>query len=996
MLHSNSQNKLQNNQIKDIKLNLKLDKNYINESNTERNTINFNYNNFSRHSGNNEGKTEKYNYSQYYSVPFNKNNNNFPSNVLKNNCSDIKTYNIETPYKNSNDRNYNYSDRKTYQITEKKIKVPPSYNRNTYTYKRESNRPDLNLNLGELNLNIDQPPNFNQFENKTITKPYRRVKIKPNINNNNQFSSLIDGNISVLENYNSVGYNDINLNLNYENFNHQNNSFDYYSPKSQSPAYRKKNAISYNNYKIIESINNLNVDNSKKNNFSLFREREPEIYGIYAKKIQSLFRGFISRKRFMKGIKISNAINLANNVITNHSNKNVFEMLLKLKNDINQNKNKNNNKPVYRKKSNISKKNNESFLKKRKNSNSGRIILVEENPEINYQEQLRKYELEISILKEENNKLRNHQSKDLNNSDIYNNSSNNIKVIRIENSLLNNSNDDILNSSFGNENPNEIKKLKNIYLKQLFWKKETMNQKILFKNFERWNLIIQKEKQIINKKEKILSKFIRSKDNYIFLFMKEQFKKFLFNGIMIENILLRKEQKKEFMEKVENEEKDEDIKKRKFLRFLISSKIRATNNILNQQFRKFYFNGLYNQMKNEKDIDIRKSMNIDKNMLHRVIKNNSNNNPFLSNENNDNEEKDIQENSNKEDNQKIFKKIIFQKNRKDKEFLHKCFIKFYYRGIYRELVCKKNVSSSSNSTSVISNSNITNSTTFNSNILNSNIINSNIEINNENNKETIKEEKKIEEIEKIEKKDEIIIEMKEKEIEDNNYKQRLEKARNLRKFLVNKEKEKKEKFRNYFYRFYKAGIVRLMILEGRKKKEKRRLAQSVPTILNPLYNTLQENNQNITPSITQSLLNSIEIKSQELKLLKLENIFYKTNRKRKALLKSTIKNWNIKSKLLKIKRAPSGIKKKKSKSKKKNIPSKSPEDSKIINPSKKMSNKIKSKQIKTNNLIPKSRSQVNIMKRENENYDIEKFIKIINDVLLIHYKSIFYKYLKDL
>ena len=64
--------------------------------------------------------------------------------------------------------------------------------------------------------------------------------------------------------------------------------------------------------------------------------------------------------------------------------------------------------------------------------------------------------------------------------------------------------------------------------------------------------------------------------------------------------------------------------------------------------------------------------------------------------------------------------------------------------------------------------------------------------------------------------------------------------------------------------------------------------------------------------------------------------------------------------------------------------------------SKKISNKIKSKQIKTNNLIPKSRSQVNIMKRENENDDIEKFIKIINDVLLIHYKIIFYKYLKDL
>ena len=58
-----------------------------------------------------------------------------------------------------------------------------------------------------------------------------------------------------------------------------------------------------------------------------------------------------------------------------------------------------------------------------------------------------------------------------------------------------------------------------------------------------------------------------------------------------------------------------------------------------------------------------------------------------------------------------------------------------------------------------------------------------------------------------------------KKLKKNNLTNRLEKARNLIKLLVNKEKEKKETLRIHFYKFYKAGIIRLMRLKGRKLKE---------------------------------------------------------------------------------------------------------------------------------------------------------------------------------
>ena len=108
------------------------------------------------------------------------------------------------------------------------------------------------------------------------------------------------------------GSDDINLN--------NINSFDNYS-KSQSPAYRKKNVISYHHYKIINGINESKDLNLRKSTFSLFKEREVENYQISAKKIQKVFRGFLTRKKFFEGIRISNDINIANCLLKHYLKK---------------------------------------------------------------------------------------------------------------------------------------------------------------------------------------------------------------------------------------------------------------------------------------------------------------------------------------------------------------------------------------------------------------------------------------------------------------------------------------------------------------------------------------------------------------------------------------------------------------------------------------------------------------------------------------------------
>ena len=1093
MFQNNFQGNKMNDQTNNIYDNKKYNTNY--NTNYECKTLNIKRINNLRNSPNSDRKYEpkiidrnKYidNISGNERKTLNIDHNNIHNLSLYNpgyNNEEIKSFNIDTPYKTEKHYNFFSSERKTtpYQITEKKIIVPQKYDKNTFIYTNKNNRPDLNLNLGDLNLTLDQPPNFEynkQIEYKKKNIPYKKVRVNPNVNNEN-YLSFYENNQSVID-YN-LGNNGINeLNLNLENSVYHNQSFDYYSSKSQSPAYKKKNITSFhslnNNDRNINKNHDIN-NNSKKSNFSLFKERETEIYNVYAKKIQKIFRGYLSRKKFNLEIKMLNSLNIIDNILTDNLKKNVFEVLMKNNKNIENSNSNNNQKIIYKKKASILNKSNESFSIQRKRSNSGEIILVDETPAINYQNKLKEYELTINLLKEQNNQLRilntqrydniqemnleNQKLKEkyrnlssdldktkeqmlnleLNNSnnESINNNNTNIKVIQIDNSILN-SNDDIMNSSFGNPSQRNLMKLKNIYLKQFFWKKDAMNQKILPKYFERWRLFVEKKikkEELSEKKESILLKYIRNRDNFLFLFMKEQFKKFLFNGIMKENIYLRKEQKKEFLDKIENEEND-NMKKRKLLRFLVFGKIRANNNIMNQQFRKFYFNGLYNQMKNEKDIDLRKSMNIDFNLIkkQKEIKEdslfndeqknklNDNNEKESKQLNNDNNEENENKKNNKEDEKKkndLLKKIFLKKSRNDKEFLHKSFIKFYYREIYRELVFKKtsstHLSSSTMNNAVIPNSSnlittnlnstMINSTNLNSNNLNDNIINSiniisNSNIENPNviiKNDELKNEK-TENIEKEQNLPEISIEVNNEEIEQKNFTNRLQKARNLRKFLVNKEKEKKEKIRTYFYKFYKAGVIRVMRLEGKKRKASRQsslncdsnILNNTTYNVNNTYNENKDNNIfNTAPLITKNLLNSIELKTQELKMTKLEDLLYKKNRKIKLILKNVIENWNLKAHLFKLRRSSSGIKRRKSLSKGKKLSKH--QSSKNVLPIIKDS-KIKSKTHRVN-LIPKCKSQSSLLLNDKDN-NIGNFLNKIDEVILNYYKRIFYKYLEDL
>ena len=78
----------------------------------------------------------------------------------------------------------------------------------------------------------------------------------------------------------------------------------------------------------------------------------------------------------------------------------------------------------------------------------------------------------------------------------------NLKVFKFDDNNLNN--ESIINSSFRNSSLiNNTTKLKIVLLKQFFWKKEAINQKLLFIYIERWFSIIEKEKikkELIEKK----------------------------------------------------------------------------------------------------------------------------------------------------------------------------------------------------------------------------------------------------------------------------------------------------------------------------------------------------------------------------------------------------------------------------------------------------------------------------------------------------------------
>ena len=146
---------------------------------------------------------------------------------------------------------------------------------------------------------------------------------------------------------------------------------------------------------------------------------------------------------------------------------------------------------------------------------------------------------------------------------------------------------------------------------------------------------------------------------------------------------------------------------------------------------------------------------------------------------------------------------------------------------------------------------------------------------------------------------------------------RREKARNLRKLMMKKEKEKLEKLRLYFYKFHTNG----MLFQLKKNAKK---SFSTKNVLINIEEMIRSNDKKIE-EIELTLLDKkiIEQKAENEKLQKrrmdaLKTVFYKTDRQYTLIKRKTIEKWNLRAKILSLSKfTTSELKKSETKKKKK-------------------------------------------------------------------------------
>ena len=126
------------------------------------------------------------------------------------------------------------------------------------------------------------------------------------------------------------------------------------------------------------------------------------------------------------------------------------------------------------------------------------------------------------------------------------------------------------------------------------------------------------------------------------------------------------------------------------------------------------------------------------------------------------------------------------------------------------------------------------------------------------------------------------------------------KARNLRKLMIKREKEKSETLRKYFYKFYTNGMISTL-----RKNAKANYYSSKNVIVNSEENDnnniIEQNNQNEVKELT--LLDKKRIEKVELdekKIRKIRIIFYKKERQIIIIKKKTIEKWNLRAKILSL------------------------------------------------------------------------------------------------
>ena len=143
------------------------------------------------------------------------------------------------------------------------------------------------------------------------------------------------------------------------------------------------------------------------------------------------------------------------------------------------------------------------------------------------------------------------------------------------------------------------------------------------------------------------------------------------------------------------------------------------------------------------------------------------------------------------------------------------------------------------------------------------------------------------------------------------------KARNLRKLMMKKEKEKSEKLRFYFYKFHTNGVLFQL------KKNAKKTLSTKNVIIN--IEEMIKNNDKKLEEVELTLLDQkiIEQRIEKEKLQKkridaLKTIFYKTDRQYTLIKRKTIEKWNLRAKILSLSKfSTSELKKSETKKKKK-------------------------------------------------------------------------------
>ena len=141
---------------------------------------------------------------------------------------------------------------------------------------------------------------------------------------------------------------------------------------------------------------------------------------------------------------------------------------------------------------------------------------------------------------------------------------------------------------------------------------------------------------------------------------------------------------------------------------------------------------------------------------------------------------------------------------------------------------------------------------------------------------------------------------------------RREKAKNLRKFLRNREKEKKDKLKTYFYKFFQAGIIYAMKREGKRRRtlKLQSIKETSKLKLNKIrtFDIKSQINENEEPiikfedsdddNLNKNNNNNNNINKKRCE--KLEHLIYKKNRFNLISMKNIFQKWNLVSKLLKM------------------------------------------------------------------------------------------------